>query len=264
LRLAEEGAAFIGVDICSNISTVPYPMATSEDLQETVRLVEKTGQRIIARQADIRDLQALKRVVAEGVAAFGRLDVIVANACTMNGLATAWELTEGQWNDQIEVGLTGTWKTVKAAVPSMIEGKAGGSIILVSSTCGLASEPNLAHYDSAKHGVVGLMRALSVELAPYMIRVNSLHPINVRTTMCENPYLVDIFAGGREGAKFDDEDVTRAFRAMSAMPVPYLEPKDTSNAVLYLASDETRYVTGTTHVVDLGALSPFKIPHPEG
>lgn len=261
LRLAEEGADIIGVDICADIDTVPYPMARIEDLEETVRLVEKTGQRIVARQADIRDLKALQSVVAEGVGEFGRLDVIVANACTLNGYGNAWDLTEEQWADQVEVGLTGTWKTIKAAVPAMLESGNGGSVILVSSTCGLASEPHIAHYDAAKHGVTGLMRALAAELAPHMIRVNSLHPTNVRTTMCENDYLVQLFAGGREGASFDDEEVTRAFRDMAALPVPYLEPIDTSNAVLYLASDEARYVTGTTHVVDLGALSPFKMAH---
>lgn len=262
VRLAEEGADIIGVDICADVDSVPYSMATPEDMAETIRLVEKTGRRIIARQADVRDLNALQEVVDEGVRSLGRLDIIVANACTMNGTALAWDLTEDQWNDQIDIGLTGTWKTIKAAVPAMLRSDNGGAIVLVSSTCGLAAEPHLAHYDAAKHGVTGLAKALSVELAPHMIRVNSLHPTNVRTTMCENDYLVDLFAGGREGAQFDDADVVRAFQDMATLPVPYLEPIDTSNAILHLVSDEARYVTGTSHVVDLGALSVFKLGHP--
>ncbi|SEP54542.1 mycofactocin-coupled SDR family oxidoreductase [Amycolatopsis saalfeldensis] len=263
VRLAEEGADIIGVDICRQIETVPYPLAEPEDLAETVRLVEQTGRRMFARQVDIRDLAALESVVADGVRELGRLDIVVANACTLNGFIESWKITEQQWNEQVEVGLSGTWKTTKAAIPHLIEQGEGGSIILISSTCGVAAEVNIAHYVAAKHGVTGLMRALSAELAQYMIRVNSIHPTNVRTTMCDNEHLVNLFAGGRPGAKFDDPDVTRAFMDMESMPVPYLEPIDTSNAVLHLASDEARYVTGTTHVVDLGALSVFKVPHPQ-
>jgi SDR family mycofactocin-dependent oxidoreductase len=261
VRLAEEGADIIGVDLCGQVGTVPYPMSTPEDLGETVRLVEKAGGRIVATQADIRNLAALEEAVAAGVDRFGRLDVVVANACTLNGYTDAWKITEQQWNDQIEIGLTGTWKTVRATVPTLLEQGEGGSVILISSTAGLSAEVNLAHYVAAKSGVTGLMRALSAELARYSIRVNSVHPTNVRTPMIENDDLVRLFSGGREGARFEDPDVTRAFLEMESMPVPYVEPIDISNAVLYLASDEARYVTGTTHVVDLGALSVFKIPH---
>jgi SDR family mycofactocin-dependent oxidoreductase len=261
LRLAEEGADIIGVDICQPVASVPYALATGEDLAETARLVEKMGRRAVVRQADIRDLAGLEHAVADGISEFGRLDIVVANACTLNGFGEAWKLTEEQWNDQVDVGLTGTWKTVRATVPHLIEQGQGGSVILTSSTVGLVAEVNMAHYVAAKHGVTGLMRALSAELARYMIRVNSLHPTNVRTGMVENDALVGLFTGGRPGAKFDDPDVTRAFLDMESMPVPYLEPIDVSNAVLFLASDEARYVTGTTQVVDLGSLSVFKIPH---
>jgi SDR family mycofactocin-dependent oxidoreductase len=261
LRLAGEGADIIGIDICRRIETVPYSLATPDDLEETARLVEKIGRRMITREVDIRDLAALEQAVADGIRELGRLDVVVANACTLNGFGPAWKLTEQQWNDQLDIGLTGTWKTVRAAIPHLLEQGEGGSIILISSTSGLAAEVNLAHYVAAKNGVTGLMRALSAELAQYSIRVNSIHPTNVRTTMCENDALVELFTGGRPGATFDDPDVTRAFLDMASMPVPYIEPIDVSNAVLYLASDEARYVTGTTHVVDLGALSVFKVPH---
>lgn len=263
IRLAEEGANIVGVDICRQVETVPYPLATAEDLAETVRLVEKTGQRMVSFEIDTRDLAGLRRAAAEGVEQLGGLDIVVANACTLNGFAESWELSEQQWNDQIDIGLTGAWKTTVATIPHIIAQGRGGSIVLTSSTCGLAAEPNISHYDAAKHGVVGLMRALSVELARHMIRVNSVHPTNVRTPLIENEYLVDLFAGGRVGATFADPDVTRAFLDMESMPVPYVEPIDISNAVLYLVSDEARYVTGTTHVVDLGALSPFKVQHPQ-
>ncbi|MET9080875.1 mycofactocin-coupled SDR family oxidoreductase [Streptomyces sp. NPDC004237] len=261
IRLAEEGADIIGVDICAQLDTVPYPMSRPEDLKETVRLVEKTGRRMLGFQADTRDLGALQAAVEQGVAEFGRLDTVVANACTLNGTAAAWELTEEQFEEQVGVGLGGTWRTVKATVPHLIDQGQGGSVILISSTSGLAAELHVAHYVAAKTGVTGLMRALSAELAPHMIRVNSIHPTNVHTPMIENQHLVDLFAGGRPGFTFGNEEIRRGFQNMNALPVPWLDPVDISNAVLYLASDETRYVTGTTHVVDAGALAPFKHPH---
>ena len=261
LRLAQEGADIVGVDICAQVDTVPYPMAGPEDLSETVALVERTGRRMLGVQADVRDLKALNDAVAQGMAAFGRLDTVVANACTLNGTAPAWELTEEQFEDQIATGLGGTWRTIKATVPLLIEQRQGGSIIFISSTSGISAELNLAHYVAAKTGVTGLMRALSAELAHHMIRVNSIHPTNVRTPMIENQHLVDLFAGGREGVTFDDQQIRRGFQDMNSLPIPWLEPIDISNAVLYLASDESRYITGTTHVVDAGALAAFKHPH---
>lgn len=261
VRLAEEGADIIGVDLCGQIDSVPYPLATDDDLAETTRLVEAAGQRMHARRADVRDLAALEAVVDEGYSRFGRLDIVVANACNLNGWGPAWTLSEQQWNDMLDVGLTGVWKTVKATVPKILSQGAGGSVILISSTAGITAELNVAHYVAAKTGVSGLMRALSAELAPHCVRVNSVHPTNVRSPMIENDAVAELFAGGRAGAKFTDRDVTAALMDLSSMPVPYVEPIDVSNAVLYLASDEARYVTGSMHVVDLGALSVFKIPH---
>jgi SDR family mycofactocin-dependent oxidoreductase len=261
VRLAEEGADIIGVDVCAQIDTVPYPMATPDDLEETVRLVEKTGQRMHAVQADVRDLAALRAAVDQGVAEFGRLDVVVANACNINGIGAAWELTEQQWDDMLATGLTGVWKTVTAAIPTLIDQNDGGSIVLISSTAGLAAELQLAHYVAAKTGVTGLARSLSAELAPYRIRVNSVHPTNVHTPMIENDYISGLFSGGRPGAKFGDRDVTQAQMDLNSLPIAYIDPVDVSNAVLYLASEEARYVTGTAQVVDAGMLSVFKIPH---
>jgi len=261
VRLAEEGADIIGVDLCAQVDTVAYPLATPEDLKETIRLVEATGRRMVASQVDVRDLAGLEAAVRDGVEQLGRLDIVVANACTINGYGTTWELTEDQWRDQIDIGLTGTWKTIRAAVPVLLEQDEGGSIILISSTSGLGAELHVSHYVAAKHGVTGLMRALASELAPHMIRVNSVHPANVRSPMIDNDITAELFAGGRVGANLDDPDVTRAAIELSAMPVPYVQPIDISNAVLYLASDEGRYVTGATQVVDLGRLLIGKIPH---
>ena len=260
VRLAEEGADIIGVDMCADVDTVAYPLAKPEDLKETVRLVEAAGRQMVASQVDIRDLAGLETAIREGVRQLGRLDIVVANASTINGYGTTWELTEEQWDDQIDIGLSGTWKTVRAAVPVLLEQDEGGSIILISSTSGLAAELHVAHYVAAKHGVTGLMRALASELAPHMIRVNSVHPANVRSPMIDNTVTAELFAGGRVGAQFDDPDVIRAALELSGLPVPYVDPIDVSNAVLYLACDDGRYVTGTTHVVDAGRLMVSKIP----
>ncbi|WP_448613688.1 mycofactocin-coupled SDR family oxidoreductase [Modestobacter sp. URMC 112] len=258
LRLAEEGADVIAVDVCSDVATVPYPGATEDDLAETVRQVEALDRRIVARQADVRDLSALQGAVDEGLSQFGHIDVVCANA----GIASfgpALELTEEVWQDVVDINLTGVWKTVKATAPAMVERGQGGSIVLTSSIAGLIAFPNLAHYTAAKHGVTGLMRTLAVELAPHRIRVNSVHPTTVDTPMVANEPVWGLFLGGVAGAT--REQAAEGMKALNAMPVPWVEAVDISNAVLYLASDESRYVTGTTTVIDAGAMAPFKVPH---
>lgn len=257
LRLAEEGADIIAVDIDQQVPSSWCPTATAEDLTETVRLVEERDRRIIARTADVRNLSALESVVAEGLAEFGRLDIVCANAA-IAGSGTVWEFTEQQWQEMIDIDLTGAWKTVKAAIPSMIEKGNGGSVILTSSGAGLAALPNMGHYVAAKHGVVGLMRALAVELAPHNIRCNSLHPGFVSTPILHNPHVYQLFTG-TEGAS--QSDAASSMLPLNALKIPWLDAIDLSNAVLWLASGEARYVTGTTQVVDAGALFPFKIPH---
>jgi SDR family mycofactocin-dependent oxidoreductase len=262
LRLADEGADIIALDLCRQIDSVPYPMATSDDLITTVDLIKSRGRRIHAAEVDVRDLDGLQEVVTAGVGELGRLDIVVANAGTLNGTAPMWELSERQFQDQIDVNLTGVWKTIKATVPVLLQQAEGGVVILISSISGLTAELNVGHYAASKHGVNGLMRTLSGELAPHGIRVNSINPTNVNTLMINNPCYNRLFAGGMEGAT--QEDALEALTAMHALPIPFLDPIDVSNAVLYLASDDGRFITGTTHVIDAGALNPFKAPHLTG
>ncbi|MCF7553496.1 mycofactocin-coupled SDR family oxidoreductase [Pseudonocardia sp. WMMC193] len=257
LRLAQEGADIIAVDVCTDVESVPYAGATEADLAETVKQVEDLDRRVVSRVADVRDLGALQEAVAAGMSEFGRIDILAANA-GIASFAPAWELDEQTWQTMLDVNLTGVWKSTKAVIPQMIE-QGSGSIVLTSSTAGLVAFGNLAHYTAAKHGVVGLMRTLAVELAPHGIRCNTVHPTTVNTDMIHNEAMYTLFMGGAEGA--DRAGATAAFQTLNGFPVPWVEPVDISNAVLYLASDETRYVTGTTHVVDAGALAPYKAPH---
>lgn len=258
VRFAEEGAAVVVLDHAAPIDTVPYPLATPEDLEETVRLAEKHGNGVLGVRADVRDLAALEAARNAALDRFGRIDVVLAHA-GVGSFGPAWELGEQQWQDVIDVNLTGTWKTVRAAVPSMIERGAGGSIILTSSVAGLVALPNLAHYTASKHGVTGLMRALAAELAPHRIRVNSLHTTTVDTPMIDNPPTLQAFAPGVPDP--DRAAASEAMKGLNALPVPWVEAVDASNAALWLASDEARYVTGTTLSVDAGAALTYKIPH---
>jgi SDR family mycofactocin-dependent oxidoreductase len=252
VRLAEEGADIVAVDICADIDTVApfYPLATEEELAETVRAVEALDRRIVARRADVRDLDGLQAAFDEGLAELGRIDTVVANA----GIASygrAWELTAEQWRDMIDVNLTGVFHTAKVAIPAMIDSGRGGSILFTSSIGGLKGIQHVAHYVAAKHGIVGLMRTLANELAPYSIRVNTIHPTNVDTIMIQNPGTWGMFAPGDPEPTV--EKAMPGFRSLNGLPVPWVEPRDISNAVLFLASDEARYVTGVTFPVDAGA-----------
>jgi SDR family mycofactocin-dependent oxidoreductase len=258
LRLAQEGADIIAVDLCADVASAPYDGATEADLAETVKQVEELDRRVLSRVADVRDLRALEATVADGLSEFGHLDVVVANA-GIGSFAPAWEITVDSWQEMIDINLTGVWKTTRAAIPAMLEQGTGGSIVLTSSIAGLVAFGNLAHYTAAKHGVTGLMRTLAVELAPHRIRCNSVHPTTVDTDMVNNEPIYSLFLGGQRGATRADAEA--GFTALNAIPIPWVDPIDISNAVLYLASEEARYVTGTTHVIDAGALAPFKIPH---
>jgi SDR family mycofactocin-dependent oxidoreductase len=243
VRLAQEGADIIAFDVCQQLPTVGYKMSTPEDLKETARQVEDLDRRIIAREADVRDAAAVRAIVEEGVGELGRLDIVSANAGIATFAENAWTLEEDAWEEMIAVNLTGVWKTLKAAIPAMINAGNGGSIIITSSTAGLKGMAGIAHYDSSKHGVVGLMRTLAIELAQHSIRVNTVHPTGVNTPMVVNDYM----------AQFLAED-TGGVNIMNLLPVELVEPVDISNAVLWLASDEARYVTGVCLPVDAGFL----------
>lgn len=239
VRLAEEGADIVAVDICADIASVTpfYPLATEAELAETVRAVEALDRRIVARRADVRDLDGLQAAFDDGLAELGRIDAVVANA----GIATygrAWELTAEQWRDMIDVNLTGVFHTAKVAIPAMIDAGRGGSILFTSSIGGLKGIQQVAHYVSAKHGIVGLMRTLANELAPHSIRVNTIHPTNVDTIMIQNPGTWGMFAPGDPEPTV--EKAMPGFMSLNGLPVPWVEPRDISNAVLFLASDEAR------------------------
>ncbi|HWG64333.1 MAG TPA: mycofactocin-coupled SDR family oxidoreductase [Streptosporangiaceae bacterium] len=253
IRLAQEGADIIAIDIAAQVDSVPYPMSTPEDLAATVKEVESLDRRIVATQADVRDFGALKAAVDDGVAQLGRLDIVAANAGIFS-FGRADEMPEQTWQDMIDTNLTGVWHAAKAAIPHLRAGGRGGSVILTSSTAGLMAMENMAHYVSAKHGVVGLMRTLALELAPDMIRVNSVHPTSVNTDMVQNAALYALFAPDLPQQERTKENLAARFQALNALPIPWVEPVDISNAVLWLASDEARYVTGVTLPVDAGQL----------
>jgi (+)-trans-carveol dehydrogenase len=250
VRLAEEGADIVGVDIASQIATVPFPMATPDDLAETVKQVEGLDRRIVAAKVDVRDYDALKVALDDGVARLGRLDIVAANA-GIGSFAKAEQLTERAWRDVIDVNLTGVWHTCKAAIPHL-QAAGGGSIVITSSLGGLKGFQNVAHYVAAKHGLVGLMRTLANELAPDMVRVNTVHPTNVNTDLLHNQAAYRVFLPDHQG-DITREEVAPAFQTLHALPIPWVESVDVSNAVLFLASDEARYVTGVTLPVDAGA-----------
>jgi len=251
VRLAQEGADIIAIDICKQIPSVQIPLSTPEDLAETADLVKGHNRRIYTAEVDVRDYDALKAAVDAGVEQMGRLDIIVANAGIGNGGATLDKTSEGDWTDMIDVNLGGVWKTVKAGVPHLLAGGRGGSIILTSSVGGLKAYPHTGHYVAAKHGVVGLMRTFAVELGAQNIRVNSVHPTNVNTPLFMNEGTMKLFRPDLENPGPDDMKVVG--QLMHTLPIGWVEPEDIANAVLFLASDEARYITGVTLPVDGGS-----------
>lgn len=253
VRLAQEGADIIAVDHLQDMATVGYPQATQEDMAETVRQVEALDRRIIATRADVRDTAALTAAVDDGVAQLGRLDIVLANA-GIASFAPVEELTDEMWDEMIGVNLTGVFKTVRAAVPHIRAGGRGGAIVLTSSTAGIKGLANLAHYVAAKHGVVGMVKTFANELAPDMIRVNSVHPTSVDTDMIHNPETYGLFRPDKPKTEVTREEAAESFTAMNALPIEWLDPVDVSNAILFLVSDDARYVTGVQLPVDAGAV----------
>jgi len=251
VRLAEQGADIIAVDVCQPIETIPYDGATKADLAETVRLVERFDRRVEARQVDVRDFDALKAAVDEGVAALGKLNVVVANAGVMGLLLKAWELSEEDWDVTIGVNLTGVWHTVKAAIPHMIAQGAGGSVIITSSMAGLRGIANCANYSAAKHALVGLSRTLAKDAGEYGIRVNTVHPGSIPTKLLLHETMYRVFRPDLDEPKL--EDCVDAFNGLNILPGTFQQPEDVANAVLWLASDLSRMTTGATLTVDGGS-----------
>lgn len=249
IRLAQEGADIIAVDVSQQVETVPYDTARPGDLEETVREVEALDRRIIATEADVRDLSALRQAADDGVAQLGRIDIVLANA-GISTMAPTLEMDETMWQTMIDINLTGVWKTVRAAAPHIVAGGRGGSIVLTSSLAAMWANENIAHYSAAKAGLIGMMQVLAKELAPQSIRVNTVHPTTVATEMILNDATYKLFRPDIEQPT--RADFEEAARELNRLPVSMVEPVDISNAVLYLVSDDGRYVTGTTHVVDAG------------
>jgi SDR family mycofactocin-dependent oxidoreductase len=241
LRLAQAGADIIAVDRAAPIESIPYDMATPEDLAETAALVEKLDRQVITDQLDVR--------AAQGLDHFGHIDVVVANAGVYAyGPVSSLDVTAERWNDILSTNVTGVFHTVKATVPSMIERGEGGSVILTSSTAGTRGPRSMADYAASKHGVVGLMRSLANELAQHHIRVNTVNPTGVNTTMIVNPSIEKWYA--------DNPSILEEVGA-NLLPVNMVEPIDVSEAVVWLASDATRYVTGAVIPVDAGLTARF-------
>lgn len=256
IRLAAEGADIIAVDLCKQITGVHYPLSDDDDLAETVSAVEALGRRVVARKADVRDVDALTAVVEDGVAELGRLDVVCANAGIITPHGGAERPTDATakvaaFRLMVDINLTGAYCTVEAARPALVD-SGGGSIIITSSVAGLRALGVMGGYTESKHGVVGLVRAAAIELAPHRIRVNSVHPTSVRTPMIMNDQSYRSFRPDLQHPSADD--VAPALTAMHLFDVPYVEPDDISDAVVWLASDRSRYVTGTTLPVDAGAV----------
>jgi (+)-trans-carveol dehydrogenase len=250
-RLAEEGADIIAIDACSTPDWLSYDLASEEDLATTVKEVEALDRRIVARRADVRDLGAVRAVLDAGVAELGgRLDIVCANAAIISQPVPTWEIDLDQWRELLDVNLTGVFVTLKAAIPDMIAAGNGGSIALTSSGAALISGAGLGDYKVTKAGVLSLTRTLACELAEHSIRVNALCPTAVDTPMIQNEALYRAFRP--DLANPGREDVKAGFQTMNLLPIPWVEPVDISNAIVWLASDAARYITGITLPVDAG------------
>ena len=251
LRLAAEGADVIAVDIGGGrVETISYELASEADLDATVEEIEGMGRRAIKAVADVRSLSDLQAAVDTGLSELGKVDIVSANA-GIGSWAVAWEMTEQQWQDMIDINLTGVFNATRAALPSMVERGEGGSIVLTSSTAGLRAYANTAHYTAAKHGVIGLMKVLAQEAGPHRIRVNAVCPTTVRTPLVINASTFELFAPHLENPT--EDDVREPFEGLNILPgVAWIEPEDVSDAVLFLCSDAAKYITGVALPIDAG------------
>jgi (+)-trans-carveol dehydrogenase len=250
--LAREGADIIGFDICADIPGASTAMATEADLEETRALVEATGRRMVAERADVRDYAAVEAVLAKGLADFGRVDVVVANAGICCGAGPFWEIGLQEWKDTVDTDLTGVWHTVRAATPAMIEGGRGGAIIMIASAGATKGFQNITHYVAAKTALVGMLKPMAAELGPHFIRVNVLSPTNVNTAIYMTETNKRLFLPDNPAPT--DEEYEMASRPQHVIPIGWMETRDTSAALRFLASDDARYVTGLEMRVDAGVV----------
>ena len=252
VRLASEGADIIAVDICAPVGSNVASAAAPEDLLETARIVESLGRRIIHSQVDVREYDALAQSLEAGVSELGRLDIVCANAAIWS-FAVAHEISDEQWQDVIDINLTGVWHTCKSAVPHLIRQGEGGSIIITSSAAGFIGFAHGAHYVAAKHGVMGLMKSMANELGQHRIRVNTVNPGTVNSDLIHNEPTYRLFAPDLDNPS--REEIEKRCATLNLLPNPWLECEDVSAMVAFLASDEARFITGSTMSVDLGAVA---------
>ncbi len=253
LAFAHEGARLVLCDACRQYSTVPYPLAQPEELAALASEIEHMGRPVIATQTDVTHLSDMQTLAARAQQAFGSIDIVVANA-GLYSFAPGWELSEEQWDETVNVDLKGVWITCKVCIPYMLP-RRSGKIICIASTAGEKGMANLAHYVAAKHGVIGLVKTLAIELAPYNINVNAVCPTSVDTAMCRNQALYDVFAGG-PGPQATHEHMLTLMNALNLFTDRnLLEPEAVSAAVMWLASDEARHITGSALPVDAGYLT---------
>ncbi len=247
--MAKEGAQIAAIDLCDQVENVPYPMSTETDLAETVRLVEAQDQRCLSFKADARDAAAMRAAAQETAEQFGKIDIGVIN----HGIVRIgpWDtITDEDWDIMIENNLSAVWRASRAVIPHLIEA-GGGTLLMTSSVAGLIPANGLVSYTAAKHGVVGLAKALSVELGPHWVRVHAICPGSVDTPMVDNQFTLDMFSGGPGGTR---EKAEFPARASQVLPIPWMPPEMVSYAMVYLASDEAKYLTGTAFPVDAGSM----------
>ena len=251
IRLAREGADIIGVDVPRPMPTVGYPMGTASELAETVAAVAAVGRKMVAFERDVRDGPGMTEAVNAGVAELGRLDIVLANA-GVGSFSSAEEMSDDVWDEMIAVNLSGVFRTVRPAIPHLKEHGEGGSIVLTGSVAAIKGIRNLAHYTAAKHGLVGLMRTLAIELAPFGIRVNTIHPTNVDTPLIHNEPTYKLFMPDRDPSTVSREDVAPIFSGAQLLDVPWLAPEDVSETILFLFSSAGRDMTGVSLPIDAG------------
>lgn len=254
LRLAASGAKIIGFDLCRQIDTVPFDMSTPDDLAETERLVKAAGGQIVTVEADVRDQEQVDAALATGLEAFGRVDIVLANAGIINNYKKSWQIDDVDFRNVIDVNITGVWHTAKAAIPKLIDQGEGGAIVLTGSGASISGIPNLGPYVASKHAVLGMMRTLAKELGRYQIRVNAVMPGNCNTPMFDNDGIRRLYVPDAEVPS--EETFLQRAAAMSPMRNPYVEPEDISEAIAWLVAPTGRLVSGVALPVDGGTATP--------